>query len=155
MALIYETENYKIDAADHPYVSREEGGHIYILPKFTVADRTKLTKPLAIEYMKLSMIVGEALHTVMAAQGIELGNINYQEMMNWQVFRPEGTQMHMHIYGRAKTAVKQKFGEAVLLPKRESGFYDSFTPLTDDDIAALKEAIVKLLNSEKYREYEE
>lgn len=61
--------------------------------------------------------------------------------------------MHMHIFGRAKTATKQKYGEAVLLPKKETGFYDNFKKLTDEDIAEIRKEIERLLTTDKYKDF--
>lgn len=153
MALIYETKNFLLETREKPFIDRAEGGHIRIMSKIHVSDRTKLTPEQAIEYMKLSMVAGEALTNVMTHQGIEIGIINYQEMGNWSVFKPEGVTMHMHIFGRAKTATIQKYGEAVSLPRRESGFYDGFEPLNDTDIKAMQKEIEYLLSTEKYRNF--
>ncbi len=151
--IIFETDTYIVDVPDKPYVDRLEGGHIRISPKFKVSDRTQLTPEQAIEYMKLSMVVGEAMKTGLQAQGIDIGIINYQDMGNWAVFDPEGPTMHMHIFGRAKTATKQKYGEAVQLPKRDTGFYDGFEPLNDTDISAISQSIEELLKTEKYNNF--
>jgi len=147
---IYETKNFYIQAAKRPFIDRSEGGHIYIFPKIEMSDRTKLTPQLAIEYTKLSMVVGEALKLAMARQGIDIGIINYQDMGNWGVFKPEGPTLHMQVYGRAKTAVIQKYGDAVLLPHRETGFYDNFEPLNSEDIKEIKAEIERLLRTDKY-----
>lgn len=148
---IYETENFYIQAASRPFIDRDEGGHIYIFPKVPVRDRTQLSPKLAIEYTKLSMVVGEAIKSAMARRGIDIGIVNYQDMGTWMVFKPEGPSLHMHIYGRATTAIIQKYGDAVQLPHRETGFYDSFKPLNDDDIAEIRSDIKKLLQSDKYK----
>ncbi len=147
---IYETNNFYIQAAKKPFIDRSEGGHIYLFPKIEVSDRTKLTPKLAIEYTKLSMVVGEAMKSAMARQGIEIGIINYQDMGNWGVFKPEGPTLHMQIYGRAKTASIQKYGDAVQLPHRETGFYDNFKPLSEEDVDEIKADIEKLLQTDKY-----
>jgi diadenosine tetraphosphate (Ap4A) HIT family hydrolase len=147
---IYETENFYIQAAKKPFIDRTEGGHVYIFPKKEISDRTKLSPKLAIEYMKLSMVVGEALKSAMARRGVNIGIVNYQDMGNWGVFKPEGPTLHMQIYGRAKTATVQKYGDAVQLPHRETGFYDNFKTLNDEDINEIKIDIIKLLNTEKY-----
>lgn len=153
MALIYETPNFILETREKPFVDRSEGGHIRIMSKIKVAGRHQLNSVQAIEYMKLSMVAGEALIIVMKQQGIDIGIVNYQEMGNWSVFKPEGNIMHLHIFGRAKTAIKQKYGEAVLLPQRESGFYDNFEPLTESDIVKMKKEIERLLSTEKYRSF--
>jgi diadenosine tetraphosphate (Ap4A) HIT family hydrolase len=147
---VYETVNFLIQAAAFPYVDRDEGGHMYIYPRVNVRDRTQLSPKLAIEYMKLSMVVGEALKSAMARRGVDIGIVNYQDMGNWGVFKPEGPTMHMQIYGRAKTAIVQKYGEAVRLPRRETGFYDAFKPLDDKDILEIQTDIKKLFKSDKY-----
>ncbi|MDB5178579.1 MAG: hypothetical protein JWN01_522 [Patescibacteria group bacterium] len=151
MLIIYETEDFIIRAADRPFVDRTEGGHIYIFPKVPVRDRTQLSPKLAIEYMKLSMMVGEALKSAMARRGVDIGIVNYQDMGNWGVFKPEGPTLHMQIYGRATTATTQKYGDAVQLPHREGGFYDNFKPLDDEDIKEIKADIEKLVQTEKYK----
>lgn len=153
MALIYETDHFILETREKPFIDRKEGGHIRIMSKIKVSDRTKLTPKQAIEYMKLSMVAGEALTNVMKRQGIEIGNVNYQEMGNWSVFKPEGITMHMHIFGRAKTATIQKYGEAVLLPRRESGFYDGFKPLNEQDIVEMRKEIERLLSTEKFKNF--
>lgn len=153
MALIYETTNFILETREKPFVAKNEGGHIRIMSKLKIADRTKLTPEQAIEYMKFSMVAGEALANVMQQQGIDIGIVNYQEMGNWSVFKPEGPTMHMHIFGRAKTAAIQKYGEAVLLPKRESGFYNNFEPLNEHDIQKMQEEIKRLLETEKYKNF--
>jgi len=153
MEILFETENFMIEVPGHPFVSREEGGHVRIMSKKQISDRTKLTREQAIEYTKISMIVGEALKTGLAKRGIDIGIVNYQEMGNWSVFKPEGPIMHMHIFGRAKTATKQKYGEAVQLPKRETGFYESFQPLDEQDCIVIKGAIDELVQSPKYRDF--
>jgi diadenosine tetraphosphate (Ap4A) HIT family hydrolase len=153
MAQIYETANFIIDNQERPFVDRAEGGHIRIMSKINVSDRTKLTPEQAIEYMKLSMVAGEALTTVLKKQGIDIGIVNYQEMGNWSVFKPEGVTMHLHIFGRAKTATKQKYGEAVSLPRRESGFYDGFEPLNENDIEEMRDEIEHLLSTDKYKNF--
>lgn len=139
MAIIYETQNFILETREKPFVARSEGGHIRIMSKIKVSGRHQLTPDQATEYLKLSMIAGEALTIVMKKEGIDIGIVNYQEMGNWSVFKPEGNIMHLHIFGRAKTATKQKYGEAVLLPQRETGFYDEFESLNEKDIIKMRE----------------
>ena len=148
---IYKTNNFEICAASRPFIDRSEGGHIYIFPTVPVRDRTLLSPALAIEYMKLSMIVGEALKSAMARRGVDIGIVNYQDMGNWGVFKPEGPSLHMQIYGRATTATIQKYGDAVQLPHRETGFYDNFKPLDEQDIQEIKTDIEKLTATDKYK----
>lgn len=147
---IHETENFYIQAAARPFIDRAEGGQIYIFPKTPLRDRTQLPPNLAVEYQKLSMVVGEALKSAMTRRGVDIGIINYLDMGNWGVYKPEGPTLHMQVYGRATTATIQKYGDAVQLPHRETGFYDNFKPLNADDITEIRADIMELLKSPKY-----
>jgi diadenosine tetraphosphate (Ap4A) HIT family hydrolase len=152
-SLIYGTLNFSVLAHDRPHVDRADGGHIVILPKVRVKDRTYLSPSLAKELMKLTMIVGEAMATALNRRGIDIGRINYQDNGNWGVFRPEGPYLHIHLYGRAKSAKIQKYGEALHLPHRHTGFYDLFEPLNDGDIAEIHDEIERLSLTPKYQSF--
>jgi len=41
----------------------------------------------------------------------------------------------------------------VLLPQRETGFYDGFEPLNDNDIKEISNEIERLLNSDHYKNF--
>ncbi len=152
MPEIYQTENFIVEAVDKPHITRTDGGHIRISPKVRTLDRTKLSPRLAIEYMRLTMVVGEAMATVMNRRGVDIGRINYQDNGNWSVFQPEGSYFHLHLYGRAKSARIQKWGEMVSLPKREEsiGFFDSFEPLNEEDIIEIRREIEEIFKRDKY-----
>lgn len=116
MALIYETDNFIVEAVSKPHVARTDGGHIKITPKQRVIDRTELSPEKAEELMRLTMIIGEAMAKGMNKRGIDIGRINYQDNGNWSVFKPEGPYFHYHLYGRAKSAKVQKYGDACYFP---------------------------------------
>ncbi len=149
--IIFETKTFRVEVPERPFVDREDGGHLRILSKISVKDRTFLDTKQTLEYALLSEVVGKALELAMTKRGIEIGNINWQEMGNWSVFKPEGITLHMHIFGRAKTAKTQKYGEAVQLPFRETGFYEGFKKLDNEDITAIKQQIDELIKQEKYQ----
>jgi diadenosine tetraphosphate (Ap4A) HIT family hydrolase len=132
MALIYESPHFTVEAPDRPHIDRKDGGHIVINPKVTVEDRTKLTPEQAKELMKLTMVVGEAMATALNRRGIDIGRINYQDNGNWRA------ELHIHLYGRAKSAVKQPYGTALHFVKPEKGYY---------------EGLERLMAMEKYREF--
>jgi hypothetical protein len=98
----------------------------------------------------LSEVVGKSLELSMTRRGITIGNINWQEMGNWSVFKPEGIRLHMHVFGRAKEAKTQKYGEAVKLPFRDNGFYDDFQKLNDKDINDFKKTVGMTVRSDKF-----
>jgi len=148
LALIYEARHFVLRTLDQPHVSRGDGGHIVIDPKIAVEDRTRLTREQAIELVKLTMIGGEALKTVLTRRGIAIGRINYQDNGNWRA------ELHVHIYGRALDAKRQPYGRALDFCgtredfRREMGQLEG---LDAEDISALREEIARLLASDKYR----
>ena len=151
---IFETENYLVEAVEHPLVDRNDGGHITINPKFKVSTRQELTPGQAIEMMRLSVVVGEAMTTVLITRGIDIGRINYQDNGNWSVFKPGGPQLHLHLYGRAKSAKIQKYGQATYFPHRDENpdFYKDLQPLQPNDIILIRQEIMILLAKEKFRD---
>jgi diadenosine tetraphosphate (Ap4A) HIT family hydrolase len=149
---IFQTKNFIVEAVEKPHVSRTDGGHIKISPKVRFLDRTKLSPELAIELMRLTMVTGEAMTTALNQRGIDVGRINYQDNGNWSVFKPEGPYLHIHLYGRAKSAKVHKWGDACCFPKRETGFYDSFEPLDDRDVEEIKKQIESILKEDKYQD---
>jgi diadenosine tetraphosphate (Ap4A) HIT family hydrolase len=149
--IVYKTDNFYVQVANLVFVSREEGGHLIIKMTNPVPNRTELTPKLAIEYIRLSMIVGHALKVAMNNQGISVVNVNYQDMGNWAWKEyPIQPKLHMHIFGRCKSAKKQIFPEAVCLPAKETGFYNDNEPLNDEDIAEIQKQIEIVIKTEKY-----
>ena len=152
MTLIYETKNFTVESFDKPHVSREEGGHIRIIPKVRMLNRQELSPKQAIELMRLTIVVGQAMTATMKKRGIDIGRINYQDNGNWSVFKPEGPYLHIHLYGRAKNAKIQKYGESMSLPRRETGFYENFKPLNEEDIKEIRKSIILILKKPKYKD---
>lgn len=150
MAIIYEARHFVLRTLDQPHVSREDGGHIVIDPRVAVEDRTQLTREQAIELVKLTMVGGAALKTVLGRSGIDIGRINYQDNGNWRA------ELHVHIYGRALNAKRQPYGHSLDFCgtredfRREMG---QLEPLNAADAAALREEITRLLASDKYRDF--
>ncbi len=154
MLLIYETKNFIVEQISKPHITRADGSHIRICPKVKVLDRTKLSPELAIEFMRLSMVAGEAMAKVLNEKGIDIGRINYQDNGNWSVFDKAGSYFHLHLYGRAKSSKIQKWGEMVSLPERknESWFFDKMEPLTEEDAEAIKKEMDNIFKQEKYQD---
>ncbi len=156
MPLIYQTDNFIVEAPEEPHVDRDDGGHIKISPKERLIDRQALGPRLAIELMRLTMIVGEAMTTAMNRRGVDIGRINYQDNGNWSVFKPEGPYLHIHLYGRAKSAKVHKYGQACYFPHRDDQpeYYADFKALNGEDIKEIKVEIEILLQSPKYLDKE-
>lgn len=148
---IFETTNFIVKAPSKPLVSREEGGHVMIAVKDqSITDRTKISPMVAIEFMRLSIIVGAALETALTKIGIPIIKVNYQDMGNWTYKENKPPFLHYHIFGRVLNAPKQPFPEAVNLPDRASGFYEGFHPLTQTDADEILQEITKLFSQQKF-----
>lgn len=149
MKTVYETDNHSVNVPEKPHVSRTDGGHLIIIPKIPIEDRTKLSPSLAKELMKLTMIVGEAMNTVLNKNGVDIARINYQDNGNWKHI------LHIHIYGRAKSAIVQKWGHALHITPTPEEFakQEKLEPLNSKDIEDLKVEIEKLINNEKYKSF--
>lgn len=150
MPLIFESPNYSISTPEHPHVARGDGGHLIINPKIVLEDRTQLTRDLAIELMKLTMVAGQAMKIVLTRKGIDIGRINYQDNGNWR------HELHVHLYGRARGAKLQTYGHPLSFPPTAQAFREqmgNLEPLRTDDIEELKTEIARLLASEKYRDF--
>ncbi len=155
MAIIFETPDFIVQSAEFPLVDRKDGGHITIDPKFKVSTRQELTPRQAIGLMRLTMIAGEAMATIMNKHGVDIGRINYQDNGNWSVFKQEGPQLHYHLYGRAKSARIQKYGQTLYMPHKDEdpAFYKAYEKLTGQDIDAIGNEMKRLLGLEKYSDH--
>jgi len=93
---------------------------------------------------------------IMNENGVDIGRLNYQDNGNWTVFKPEGSYLHIHLYGRAKSARTHKYGQACFFPHREEKpeYYENFKPLNEDDVKDIKTEIEKLLKEEKFSDSE-
>jgi diadenosine tetraphosphate (Ap4A) HIT family hydrolase len=150
MAIIFESRHFILKTLDQPHVSRNDGGHVVINPRVTVADRTQLSREQAIELMKLTMVTGEAMKTVLTRKGVDIGRINYQDNGNWR------HELHVHLYGRARSATLQIWGQPLAFPPTAEAFrkeMGNLEALRDDDIAELGAEISRLLKTEKYRDF--
>ncbi len=154
--MIYESENFFVEAVEKPHVDRNDGGHIKIYPKVRVLDRQQLTPNQAVELMRLTIVVGQAMVKIMNDHGVDIGRLNYQDNGNWTVFKPEGSYLHIHLYGRAKSAKIHKYGQACFFPHKEENpeYYKNFKPLNSEDSRDIKTEIEKLLNSKKFSDLE-
>lgn len=139
MAIIHETKHFVLESHEMPEIDRMEGGHIKISPKTPVEDRTRLTPRLAIELMRLTIASGEALKAAMAEIGVEIGRINYQDNGNWK------PSLHIHLYGRAKTATLQTYGEPFT-----PGHKEGYAALNEDDIRRIHDALTRLFAEGRY-----
>ncbi len=156
MVVIYESNNFIVEAVEKPHVDRDDGGHIMIRPRIRISDRQQLSTKQAIELMRLTIVAGQAMTTVMNQHGVDIGRINYQDNGNWSVFKPEGPYFHIHLYGRAKSAKVNKYGDAIFQGHREENkkHYERFKPLNSADVKGINKEILRLLKEKKFSDSE-
>ena len=149
MPVVLEARHFTILVPERPHVARGDGGHLVINPKAAVEDRTQLTREQAIELVKLTMVAGEAMRTVLVRRGVDIGRINYQDNGNWR------HELHVHLYGRARSAKSQPWGQPLSLPPTAAAHRAAapLEPLDAGDIAALQAEMARLLASDKYRDF--
>ena len=152
MAIIYESKYFNVLSAEQPLVDRNDGGHIIIEPKERVSSRQDLSAKEAIELMRLTIVAGIAMEKVMSQNGVDIGRINYQDNGNWSVFKPQGPHLHYHLYGRAKNAKIQKYGQTLSMPHIDDHpeYYKDLKPLIKEDINGIRNEIGELLKEEKF-----
>ncbi len=148
--IIYESENFNVIVPIKPHISRLDGGHIVISGKRYINNRTELTPKEAIEVMRITMILGEAMLKGLNRNNINVERINDQENGNWAYLNNEEPFFHIHLYGRVKNSTIQKWGEALYFPDPNTNFYDNFDSLNSKDIKYIQEEIYKLENTDKY-----
>lgn len=137
--VIMETNNFTIATICNPHIDRMDGGHIVIICKnVNYKNLTDMPIDIAEDLMRLTILCGNIMKEVLNSQGIDVELINYQVNGNWSVDNKERDPVHMHLYGRAKSAVHQKYGEALFFPNPNTGFYDDFLGLTKEDILIMQ-----------------
>ena len=149
--VIYETENFVVAVPKVPHIPRTDGGHLWIRAKKKYfSSRIELEPKLAIELMRLTMLVGESMEKAMKIRNINVERINYQENGNWAYQKGMNPEFHIHLYGRTKDSKTQTWGEALVFPNKSTGFYDKFERFNNEDIEELKKQINILEKEEKY-----
>jgi len=114
------------------------------------SSRIELEPKLAIEVIRLTMLLGEAMEKGMKNRGINIERINYQENGNWAYQKGMNPEFHIHLYGRTKDSTTQILGEALVFPNKSTGFYDEFERFNNEDIEEIKRQINLLGKEDKY-----
>lgn len=149
--LIYKTKHFSLKVPSLPHIPREDGGHIFIESNDpNCSERTQFSEEQAVECAWFTMISGQAMTEVLRSKGIDIYRINYQDNGNWSFLLNKIPLFHIHLYGRATTEKNQKYGNALYLPFRDTGFYDDFSPLSDEDIEDIRSRISELSKTTKY-----
>lgn len=108
-------DNVRVIAPHSLHNAGEDGGHLIVLPVRHISTRWDLFTLESATMHVLSYIARTALSEACSASWW-----NLQENGNWGLGRPRGPHMHLHVYGRNVNSVRQPFGEALVLPKRDA-----------------------------------
>ncbi|MCX6648336.1 MAG: hypothetical protein NTV61_02965 [Candidatus Bathyarchaeota archaeon] len=144
--VVYEDEYFIVLSPDHPLNCREDGGHLIMVKKESITDRSDMTLGEAIDFTRVSMMAGKAMYQVL---GVE--RVNYEDLANWGLDDPEGPKMHLHFFGRARKQIHQIRGQHLsLFPKGHPIYEGHLKPFTEDEAERLRDKIGEISHEEKY-----
>ncbi len=139
--------------------SREEGGHLVVLPPRDVWERSELDRDELMHWGFLVAAAGRAM--IETLPQLEKGCINYWEARNWALNAeadPVGPKtprqhrhLHLHVLGRSRTATREawRWGESPRFPDfaERHTWAAGFAPLTGDESKAIVAHAVSTLTS--------
>jgi diadenosine tetraphosphate (Ap4A) HIT family hydrolase len=144
--IVYEDNYFIVLSPGNPLNCREDGGHLIMVKKDKVTDRSDMILQEAIDFMRISMIVGKAMYLVL---GVE--RVNYEDLANWGLDDPEGPKTHLHFFGRARKQLHQVRGQHIALFPKGHPIYDGhLKPFTEDEVERLRVKIEEISQEEKY-----
>jgi len=143
---VYEDRYFQVVAPEFPLNCREDGGHLVVVKKEPVTDRSDLNWQEAVAFIRISMAAGKAMYDVLGVQ-----RMNYEDLGNWGLDDPGGPKMHLHLFGRSREQIHQIRGQHIsLFPKDHSIYKGHLKPLTEEDLARLRARIGDILAEPKY-----
>jgi diadenosine tetraphosphate (Ap4A) HIT family hydrolase len=148
---IYEDKYFAVYSPGLPHNCRDDGGHLILIKKEPVRDRSDLSWQEAVDFMRISMAVGKAMYEV-----LRIERMNYEDLGNWGLDDPGGPKMHLHFFGRSREQIYQIRGQHMsLYPKGHPIYKGHLKPFTSQDIQALRGRLAEILKEEKYRKMAE
>jgi diadenosine tetraphosphate (Ap4A) HIT family hydrolase len=149
--VVYDDKYFQVIAPEFPLNCSDDGGHLILIKKVSVGDRSDLTYQEAIDFMRITMIVGRAMYDVLSIE-----RMNYEDLGNWGLDEPGGAKMHLHFFGRAREQMHQIRGQHMFLyPKNHKIYKGHLKPLSHGDLERLKVRIDELVNETKYQKMAE
>jgi len=143
---VYEDKYFEVISPVPALNCRDDGGHLILIKKEKVHDRSDMTWQEAIDFMRISMAVGKAMYEV-----LEVERMNYADFGNWGLDDPGGSKMHLHFFGRAKNQIHQMRGHCmVFFPKDHMIYKGHFKHFNKEELTALRNKINEILKEEKY-----
>ena len=143
---VYEDRYFEVIAPERPLNCRDDGGHLILVKKEPVTDRSDLSFQEAVDFMRISMAIGRAMYEVLKVE-----RMNYEDLGNWGLDDPGGAKLHLHFFGRAEEQIHQIRGQHIaLFPKDHPIYKGHLKPIADDEIAQLKARVAAILAETKY-----
>ncbi len=99
-----------------PMVYREDGGHLIVVPNRHVIDLRFFSKDESLEYMAFLRTASEIMYDCVPTFSIPVGRVNYHDNGNLEADKKAGAHQHMHIYGRSRNAILQKWKSHLRFP---------------------------------------
>lgn len=146
--ILYEGQTCTIYVPSKPHISPKDGGHLMVIPNRIVDERSKLMPVELLEIGFLSIAAGKTL--------ISLNNadwINYQENGNWSLDSTKERRLHLHVYGRKKSAKSQPFGESLLFPLKKDLAKWYVEPYNDGEIKLAQDMLINFIEEEWAKPY--
>ena len=148
---VYEDKYFKVISPQNPLNCRDDGGHLILIKKNPVTDRSDLTYQEAIDFIRISMAVGKSM-----SQVLQVERMNYEDLGNWGIDSPGGAKMHLHFMGRAKEQTHQIRGQHIFLfPKGHPIYKGHIMRLSREQLKQLRKRIYKILRKPKYEKMAE
>ena len=148
---VYEDKYFKVISPEFPLNCSDDGGHLILIKKEKVTDRSDMTYQEAIDFMRISMAVGKSMYEVLSIE-----RMNYEDLGNWGIDDPGGAKMHLHFMGRAKEQLHQIRGQHIFLfPKGHKIYQGHLKPLSEDQVNSLRKKIDEILKEPKYQKMAE
>jgi len=143
---VYEDKYFKVISPNQALHCRDDGGHLILIKKESVHDRSDLTWQEAIDFMRISMAVGRAMYDV-----LDVERMNYADLGNWGLDNPGGAKMHLHFFGRAKSQMHQIRGQGMaFFPKDHPIYKGHLKHFNAEEISKLRNKVTDILKDKKY-----
>ncbi len=143
-------DGFEVHAPGVPHHDRRNGGHVVVVPPGGYGYVPDAPSDVIARLMEIGARVDVALTGALRADGIPVVRANYQINGNWAHKKADPAPfVHLHIYLRSAQERHPAgdprfaaFPDALALPDPGDGYYATFEPLTDADIAAVRRAVL-------------
>ena len=145
--VLFSNQQVKIVTPITPLNCQLDGGHLLVEPHRLFSSRIYASAEEATQLMAATMLAGQAL-----TQVLEVEEINYQEMANWQLGESNTKKMQIHVFGRSAKQRYQTRGESIRFFAKDHPIYTTvYQPLSTKIVLQLWQAIEQQLQHQPFR----